>query len=118
MSRSDPGRERMSITGSGPVRGTALAALLVFLAVLVFFLDRPGYTTARLVLFVGLAAAATLGTAGAVAQRKVVAAQGAVLLALLGLWQATLWIFVFPMAGVLGAASLLIALDERTVEER
>mgnify|MGYP006286466007 CR=1 FL=1 len=118
MSRSDRGRERMSITGSGPVRGTALAALLVFLAILAVYLDRPGYTSTRLVLFAGLGAAAVLGTAGAVAQRKAVAALGAVLLALLGVWQATLWIFVLPMAGVLGAASLLIALDERTVEER
>lgn len=118
MSRSDPDREQMSITGSGPVRGTALAALLVFLAILVVYIDRPGYTPARLVLFAGLGAAAVLGTAGVVTQRSAVAALGGVLLALLGVWQATLWIFVLPMAGVLGAASLLIALDERTVEER
>lgn len=108
----------MPITGSRPARGLAAAALLAFLGVLVFYLDQPGYTHTRLALFLALGGAATLGTAGAVLQRASIAAVGALVLALLGFWQATLWIFVLPMAGVLAAASLLIALDERTVQER
>ena len=118
MSRPRPEDGPTPITGSGPARGLAVAALLTFLAVLVFYLDQPGYSRARLALFLALGAAATLGTAGAVLQRAAIAAVGALLLGLLGFWQAVLWVFVLPMAGVLGAASVLIALDERTVEER
>lgn len=95
-----------------------LAALLVFLAVLAFYLTQPGYTQQRLLFFLALGAVATVGAAGAYTGRAVVAAAGAVLLALLGLPQAVLWIFVLPMAGVLAATALLIALDERTVERR
>ncbi|MBP1986294.1 hypothetical protein [Halolamina salifodinae] len=108
----------MQTTGSQPARGMTLAALLVFLAVLAFYLTQPGYTQRRLVLFVALGTVATLGTIGAYTGRALVAAAGAVLLALLGFPQATLWIFVLPMAGVLAATALLIALDERTVERR
>lgn len=104
----------MKLTGSEPARGMTVAALATFLAVLVLFLDRPGYTTTRLAFFAAFGGTAVLGTVGAVLQRAAVAAAGAALLALLGFWQATLWIFVLPMAGVLGAASLLIALNERT----
>jgi len=43
---------------------------------------------------------------------------GALLLGPLGFWQAVLWAFVLAMAGIPAATSLLIALDERTVEER
>lgn len=106
----------MKLTGSEPARGMTIAALIAFLGVLVLYLDRPGYSEARLALFVALGGAAVLGTAGAVVQRAVVAGIGAALLALLGFWQATLWVFVLPMAGVLATASVLIALDERTVE--
>lgn len=95
-----------------------LAALLVFLAVLAFYLDQPGYTERRLLFFLALGLVATIGTAGAYTGRALVAAAGAVVLALLGFPQAVLWVFVLPMAGVLGATALLIALDERTVEER
>lgn len=101
---------------SEPARGLAMAALLVFLCVLIVHLDRPGYSWRRLVLFAALGGAAVLGTAGAVTQRASVAGAGAVVLALLGLPQATLWIFVLPMAGVLAATSLLLALEDRTVE--
>lgn len=118
MSRPNPDDGGMPITGSRPARGLAAAALLAFLGVLVFYLGQPGATPARLALFLALGGAATLGTTGAVLGRASIAAVGALLLALLGFWQATLWIFVLPMAGVLGAASLLIALDERTVEDR
>ncbi|QKY20922.1 hypothetical protein B4589_011260 [Halolamina sp. CBA1230] len=112
------GGDRPSITGSRPARGLAMAALLLFLGVLVVYLDRPGYTPLRLALFAVLGGVAVLGTAGAVTGRAWLAAVGAGLLALLGLPQAVLWVFVLPMAGVLAAASLLIALDDRTVEER
>ncbi|GAB7014191.1 hypothetical protein [Halolamina salina] len=112
------GSDRTPITGPQPAQGLAMAALLVFLCVLVFYLGQPGYTHARLALFLALGAAAVLGTFGVVTQRARVAAAGAAMLALLGFWQATLWIFVLPMAGVLAVAGLLIALDERTVERR
>ncbi|WP_053947040.1 hypothetical protein [Halolamina sediminis] len=118
MSRSDPDDGGTSFTAGRPARGLAMAALLTFLAVLVFYLDQPGYTHARLALFLALGSAATLGTAGAVLQRAAMTAAGAGMLALLGFWQATLWIFVLPMTGVLAATSLLIALEERTVEQR
>jgi hypothetical protein len=95
-----------------------LAALLVFLAVLAFYLDQPGYTQRRLLLFVALGAVATVGAVGGYTGRAVVAAAAAVVLALLGFRQATLWIFVLPMAGVLAATAVLIALDERTVERQ
>lgn len=95
-----------------------LAALLVFLAALAFYLTQPGYTRLRLLFFVALGAVATIGTIGAYTGRALVAAAGAGLLALLGFPQATLWIFVLPMAGVLGATALLIALEERTIERR
>lgn len=117
MSRSRPDDGRTPITGSRPARGLTVAASLAFLGVLVVYFDRPGATSARLLLFLALGGAAALGTAGAVVQRAAIAAVGALLLGLLGFWQATLWIFVLPMAGVLAATSLLIALDERTVEE-
>ena len=106
-----------TITGGKPARGMAVVALLLFLGLLAVYLDRPGYTHSRLALFAALGATAALGTAGAVRGRKFVAALGAVLLVLLGLPQAVVWVFVFPMAGVLGIASLLIALDERAVED-
>ncbi|WP_435118036.1 hypothetical protein [Halolamina sp. C58] len=99
-----------------PAQGLALAALLLFLGVLVVYLDRPGYTPLRLLLFGTLAGAAVLGTAGAVTGRAWLAAVGAGLLALLGLPQAVLWIFVLPTAGVLAGVSLLIALRERRAE--
>lgn len=101
-----------------PAQGLALTALLLFLGVLVISLDSPGSAPLRLALFAALAGAAVLGTAGAVTGRAWLAAVGAGLLALLGLPQATLWIFVLPTAGVLAAVSLLIALRERRAERR
>jgi hypothetical protein len=99
-----------------PGQGLALAALLLFLGVLVVYLDRPGSTPLRLALFGALAGAAVLGTVGAVTGRAWLAAAGAGLLALLGLPQAALWIFVLPTAGVLAAVSLLIALRDHRAE--
>ncbi len=95
-----------------------MAALLTFLAVLAFFLDSTGLTQSRLVFAGGLGVAAAVGTAGAVVGRTAVALGGAGALGALGLPSAALRIFVVPMAGVLVAAALLIALDERTVERR
>lgn len=105
----------MKTTGSRPARGMAIAALIAFLGVLVVYLDRPGYSTGRLLLFTALGGTATLGTAGVVAGRAIIAAAGAVSLALLGFRQAVIWMFVLSMAGVLAAASMLVVLDERTV---
>ena len=55
------------------------------------------------------------GAAGVVAERPYVIAGAAISLFVLGLTQATLWLFVLPTAGVLGAASVLVAFHERTV---
>lgn len=98
-----------------PIRGLTLVAVAAFLGVLWVYFDAPGASTPRLVLFAGLAALALAGAAGVVAERPYVIAGAAISLFVLGLTQATLWLFVLPTAGVLGAASVLVAFHERTV---
>lgn len=77
--------------------GPAAVALLLTLA-LAWLLPGPGYTTTRLAFFAALAAVAWGGAAGAVAGRASVVGASALVLFLLGFWQAVLWIVIIPAA--------------------
>ncbi|WP_436909636.1 hypothetical protein [Halosimplex marinum] len=94
------------------VRGLTVAATAALLAVLGYYLVQPGGTWSRLALFAAIGGAAVAGAAGAVSRRPLVAAGGACGLFLLGFWQAALWMFVFPAAGLLIVAALLGATDD------
>lgn len=82
-----------AVVGWGP----AVVALLLTL-VLAWLLPAPGYTTTRLAFFVLLAAVAWGGAAGALAGRASVVGASALVLFLLGFWQAVLWVVVLPAA--------------------
>lgn len=94
------------------VRWLTVGVVVGFLAVLASFLGQPGYTLTRLVFFAVLGGLAVAGAAGVLVERPVVAAGSACGLLLLGFWQAVLWIYVFPVCGVLLLAAVVVT-DER-----
>ncbi|MCG1002169.1 MULTISPECIES: hypothetical protein [Halobacterium] len=98
-----------SITAA--VRGLTVVVVAAFLGVLGWYLGQSGYTSARLALFAALGASAIAGAAGVVSGRAFVAAGGACALLLLGFWQAALWLYVFPVAGLLVVAAVVLAAD-------
>ena len=93
------------------VRGLTVLVVAAFLGVLGWYLGQPGYTSARLALFAALGASAVAGAAGVVSGRPFVAAGGACALLLLGFWQAALWLYVLPVAGLLAVAAIVLAVD-------
>lgn len=94
------------------VRWLTLAVVGSFLAVLGWYLGQPGYTVVRLMVFVVLGGLAVAGAAGILTRRPVVTVGSVCGLLLLGFWQAVLWIYVFPVCGVLLLAAVAVA-DER-----
>lgn len=88
--------------------------VVAFLGVLGWHLGQPGYTQTRLVFFAILGGLAVTGAVGIFYQRETVAAGSACGLLLLGFWQAVLWIFIFPVIGMLVVATVVIATQERT----
>lgn len=83
------------------VRWLTIIVVAGFLAVLGWYLGQPGYTVTRLVFFGVLGGLAVTGAAGVIVERPLMAVGSACCLALLGFWQAVLWIYVFPVWGVL-----------------
>lgn len=91
------------------VRWLTVAVVGSFLAVLGWYLGQPGYTVTRLAFFAVLGGLAVAGAAGVLFERSVVAAGSACGLLLLGFWQAVLWIYVFPVCGVLLIGAVVVA---------
>lgn len=88
----------------GWVRYVRWAVVLVvtgFLAVLAWYLPAPGFSLSRLGLFGALAVAAVGGAVGVLRRRADLTVGGAFTLALLGVWQAVLSLFVWPVVVVL-----------------
>ncbi|GAA0287158.1 hypothetical protein [Halobacterium noricense] len=104
----------MTPSKTAAVRGLTVLVVAAFLGVLGWYLGQPGYTSARLTLFVALGASAIAGAAGVVSGRAFVAVGGACALFLLGFWQAALWLYVFPVAGFLVVAAVVVAADGGT----
>lgn len=89
---------------------TVLAATLAvcfLIGALGWYLQTPGYTTLRLVLFTVIGGAAVLGLYGVVVERATIAGAGIALLFALGFWQAVLWIVVYPVGIVLILATAI-----------
>jgi hypothetical protein len=101
----------MTPSTTAAVRGLTVLVVAAFLGVLGWYLGQPGYSPARLALFAALGASAIAGAAGVVSGRTLVAAGGACALFLLGFWQAALWVYVFPVAGLLVVAAVVLAAD-------
>jgi hypothetical protein len=89
------------------VRGLAVVGVAVFLGVLVWYLGRPGYTHFRLAFFSLLGALAVAGAIGVGRHSGSLITVSAVGLLVLGFWQAVLWVYVFPVVGLLVAAGVL-----------
>ena len=104
----------MPSTKAAVVRWLTVLGVVAFLGVLGWYLGQPGYTQTRLVFFAVLGGLAVAGAAGVVYQRMLVTLGGAAGLLLLGFWQAVLWIFIFPVVGMLVVAALVVAPQERT----
>jgi len=96
------------------VRGLSAVVVVGFLGVLGAMLPEPGYSWTRLALFAVLGGLAVVGGVGIYTQRELVATAGACGLLLLGFWQAVLWIYITPVAGVLVVGALVTANTERT----
>ncbi|UPV76863.1 hypothetical protein M0R89_20560 (plasmid) [Halorussus limi] len=104
----------MRVTRVSVVQATTVLVVAAFLGVLGQYLGRPGYTQTRLAFFAVLGGLAVAGAAGVVYRRETVAAGGACGLLLLGLWQAVLWIYIFPVVGVLAFAIAVTATPDWT----
>lgn len=89
------------------VRGTTVVGVAVFLGVLARYLGQPGYTNVRLVFFTLLALLATTGAVGVFRRSPRLGLGSAGGLALLGLWQAVLWLPLALVVGLLVGATLL-----------
>lgn len=105
--RSAAGHSRRRVaTVATAIAVLAAAYLTAGVAVL---LPSPGYATARLAFALLVVLVAWVGAAGAYFDRPPVVILTAVTLALLGFWQAVLWIFMLPAAVGLVVAGLLLA---------
>jgi len=85
----------------------ATLATCILLGALGWYLQEPGYTASRLVLFAIIGGAGVLALYGIVAERPAIAGVGIAGLFLLGFWQAVLWIVVYPVIAVLIVATLV-----------
>lgn len=96
----------------------ATLAVCFLLGALGWYLQKPGYTTSRLVLFAILGGAGVLALYGIVAERGTIVGVGITVLFALGFWQAVLWIVVYPVIAVLVVATLVGGAepDEKAVE--
>lgn len=103
----------MGPTKVDAVRGVTILVVVAFLLVLGRHLGQPGTSLARLGFFSVLGGVAAIGAAGVFFERTFVAAGSACVLLLLGFWQAALWVYVFPVSGLLVAAAVLLAYYER-----
>lgn len=91
------------------VRWLTVAVVGSFLVVLGWYLGQPDYTPTRMVFFTVLGGLAAAGAVGVLSQHPLVAVGSACGLLLLGFWQAVLWIYVFPVCGVLLVAAVVVA---------
>lgn len=96
------------------VRTLAVLVVVAFLGVLGWSLGQPGYNPTRLLLYAVLGGLAVVGAAGIAYERPFVGACGACGLLLLGFWQAALWLYIFPVAGLLVVFALILAKHENT----
>ena len=101
-----PGRLR-------PVDWLTLAAVVAFLAVLAWYLGRPGFGATRLALFAALGGFAVVGAAGVVFRAGRLIGVGVAGLLALGFWQAVLWLYVYPLVALLILAALATGPSER-----
>jgi len=88
---------------SGLATFTALSLTVVLLG----YLLRDGFLPTRVLLFVAVAGLAWTSTLGVVRNRPLVGAASAAGVFLLGFWQAVLWVWLLPAAGLLVLAVLL-----------
>jgi hypothetical protein len=88
-------------------RLVAVVGVLVLLTVLLWMLPQPGYSRSRLVLFALIAGAAVLGATGVLLRRSIVTTVAVVGLFLLGVWQAVLSVFIWPVIGLFLLVALL-----------
>lgn len=88
-------------------RGISIVAVVAFLAVLVWCLARPGYTHVRLGFFALLGSLAIVGAIGVIQHSTRLVTVGSGGLFLLGFWQAVLWLYIYPVIGLLVVATLL-----------
>jgi hypothetical protein len=105
----------MEVSRGSIARGSSGAVVTGFLGALGWYLFQPGYGWMRVVLFGALAALAVLGTAGVWHRRPRVTAGGITGLLVLTVSVAgTLWLFIFPVIVVLGAAAIVASNQEQT----
>lgn len=105
----------MNLTRTDAARGLAVATVIAFLGVLLWYLPKPGYTHVRLAFFAVLASLAVTSGVGVVRDSSGPIVVGIGGLLLLGFWQAVLWLYVYPTVGLLVIASLL---DDRGRNDR
>jgi hypothetical protein len=103
------GRQRSGPALSGPTLASGLAVFtaLVLTTALLGYLLRDGFLPTRVLLFVAVAGLAWASVLGVVRDRPAIGTAGAVGVVLLGFWQAVLWIWLLPTAGLLLGAVVL-----------
>ena len=107
----------LSLSRSTLASGLAVFAALVLTTVLLGYLLRDGFLLTRTLLFVVVAGLAWVSALGVVSDRPTVGGAGAAGVALLGFWQAVLWIWLLPTAGLLLVATLVSTASEDTSRE-
>jgi len=110
------------LSGSTLSRSTLASGLAVFAALvltigLLSYLPQDGFRLSRVVLFVAVAGLAWVSALGVVRDRPTLGTAGAVGVVLLGFWQAVLWIWLLPTAGLLLVATVLSSPEEDTHHE-
>lgn len=91
------------------VRGLAVLAAVYLTIGLLWVLPSPGFGVSRLLFSALVVALAWVGAIGALRQRPALVAAGGVGLVLFGFWQAVLWIFMLPAAGVLLIVAVILS---------
>ncbi|WP_458210032.1 hypothetical protein [Haladaptatus sp. NG-SE-30] len=101
----------MTGTRTNAIRWPTVVATVVLLGVLTWYLGQPGYRHTRLLLFAAIGGFAVVGAVGVVFDFERLIVVGAVGLLVLGFWQAVLWLYVYPVVGLL-VLSFLVGNDE------
>lgn len=96
---------------SSVARRLTIVVVVAFLAVLGWYLGQGGYSPMRLALLVALGGVAVAGAVGVVYERAFITAGSVCALFVLGFWQAALWVYIFPVGGVLFGAAIVVAGD-------
>lgn len=92
---------------SRAIQWITVVSVIVFLAVMVWYLGQPGYSHIRLAFFAALGILAVAGAIGVVRHSTKLVILRSSGLFLLGFWQAVLWVYIYPVVALLILAAPL-----------